>query len=728
MAIGRIGPQVKRSYQSYGFFVKLSATVVLGLCFVIVWSVFSNYSVTSQRETFDDIAEPVSAKSNGKVSNSQVHSDKIVPKKEKNDSVEQRFKSGLDLGDEGKKINNGSVPLNPVKKPENGGGGGDAKLSKKDDESKTGEDEGSEVEEEEVIGEKGGNEGSDGEGDATATANADANANESVEEDANFINAEDLDQEAPEEESGGSQRVNRKASGPVFDPKKRYTWKLCNTRSKHNYIPCIDIESATGRLQGYRHRERSCPRSAVMCLVPLPHDGYRTPVRWPESKGKILYKNVEHPKLAAYIKTQDWLVESGDYLTFPQNQSVFKGGVQHYLDSIEEMVPDIELGKNIHIVLDIGCKDSSFTASLLEKGVLTLTLGLKDDLVDLAQVALERGFPAVVSPLATRRLPFPSGVFDAIHCGECSISWHSNGATKIILEMNRILRPGGYFILSTKHGSIEAEEALSTLTPSICWNILADKTDELSDIGMKIYQMPEENNIYELRRKKVPPLCKENENPDFAWYAPLKTCLHTVPEAIEQHGAEWPAEWPKRLHTFPEWMNNREKLTADSEHWKSIVNKSYLVGMDIDWSTIRNILDMKAISGGFAAALSDQNVWVMNVVPVHAPDTLPIIFERGLLGVYHDWCESFGSYPRSYDLLHADHLFSRLKNRCKQAIVIVVEMDRLLRPGGWVIIRDKVEILNPLEEILRSLHWEIRMTFAQDREGILTAQKTMWRP
>ncbi|KAG6401010.1 hypothetical protein SASPL_137855 [Salvia splendens] len=819
MAIGRIGPQVKRSYQSYGFFVKLSATVVLGLCFVIVWSVFSNYSVTSQRETFDDIAEPVSAKSNGKVSNSQVHSDKIVPKKEKNDSVEQRFKSGLDLGDEGKKINNGSVPLNPVKKPENGGGGGDAKLSKKDDESKTGEDEGSEVEEEEVIGEKGGNEGSDGEGDATATANADANANESVEEDANFINAEDLDQEAPEEESGGSQRVNRKASGPVFDPKKRYTWKLCNTRSKHNYIPCIDIESATGRLQGYRHRERSCPRSAVMCLVPLPHDGYRTPVRWPESKGKILYKNVEHPKLAAYIKTQDWLVESGDYLTFPQNQSVFKGGVQHYLDSIEEMVPDIELGKNIHIVLDIGCKDSSFTASLLEKGVLTLTLGLKDDLVDLAQVALERGFPAVVSPLATRRLPFPSGVFDAIHCGECSISWHSNGATKIILEMNRILRPGGYFILSTKHGSIEAEEALSTLTPSICWNILADKTDELSDIGMKIYQMPEENNIYELRRKKVPPLCKENENPDFACgnilanrisasrscvqfylccyrgfkdsalmkpcakhfsdilsasgrrgigyeYAPLKTCLHTVPEAIEQHGAEWPAEWPKRLHTFPEWMNNREKLTADSEHWKSIVNKSYLVGMDIDWSTIRNILDMKAISGGFAAALSDQNVWVMNVVPVHAPDTLPIIFERGLLGVYHDWCESFGSYPRSYDLLHADHLFSRLKNRfphllcadiitsaivmddrfphllcadiitsaivmddrCKQAIVIVVEMDRLLRPGGWVIIRDKVEILNPLEEILRSLHWEIRMTFAQDREGILTAQKTMWRP
>lgn len=61
-------------------------------------------------------------------------------------------------------------------------------------------------------------------------------------------------------------------------------------------------------------------------------------------------------------------------------------------------------------------------------------------------------------------------------------------------------------------------------------------------------------------------------------------------------------------------------------------------------------------------------------------------------------------------------------------MTIVVEVDRILRPGGWIIIRDKVEILNPLEEILKSMQWEIRMTFAQDKEGILCAQKTMWRP
>jgi len=204
--------------------------------------------------------------------------------------------------------------------------------------------------------------------------------------------------------------------------------------------------------------------------------------------------------------------------------------------------------------------------------------------------------------------------------------------------------------------------------------------------------------------------------------------LHTIPSSIEQRGTEWPEEWPKRLETYPDWMNNKEKLIADTLHWKAIVDKSYLSGMDIDWSNIRNVMDMKAINGGFAAALLEKKVWVMNVIPVHAPDTLPIIFERGLVGVYHDWCESFGTYPRSYDLLHADHLFSRLKNRCKPPIAIIVEMDRIVRPGGWAIIRDKVEILDPLEGIFRSLHWEIRMTYYQEKEGLMSVQKTIWRP
>ncbi|KAG4953447.1 hypothetical protein JHK82_039065 [Glycine max] len=710
MAIARLVRQAKRPH---GLWVKMTAVTILGLCFIFVWGVFSSSStsVTTQRESFEDIAEPVSSSSSHK------------PQKLKKD--ESKKGGG---GGKSEKKSNGNGSSHPEQHKGKDNQKKEKKRVHKEDNKEKGNHRGDEdpqpqhdqeekEKREEEVEVEGEEERVDRESEGDVDADGGGDLAESVDQG---------DSEAVEDVEEVRKASKGKVKGPLFNPNATYSWKLCSTRSKHNYIPCIDIEVGGGKVPSYRHTERSCPRTPFMCMVPLPHEGYGFPLPWPESKLKILYKNVAHPKLAAYIKRHNWLMESGEYLTFPQNQSELKGGIHHYLESIEEMVPDIEWGKNIRVVLDIGCTDSSFAAALLDKEVLTLSLGLKNDLVDLAQVALERGIPAVISPFSRRRLPFPSQSFDAIHCGGCGIPWHSNGG-KLLLEMNRILRPGGYFIMSTKHDSIEEEEAMTTLTASICWNVLAHKSDDVGEVGVKIYQKPEGNDIYELRRKKVPPLCKENENPDAAWYVSMKTCLHTIPIGIEQHGAEWPEEWPKRLESYPDWVNNKEKVVADTNHWNAVANKSYLNGLGINWTSIRNVMDMKSVYGGLAVALSQQKVWVMNVVPVHAPDTLPIIFERGLIGIYHDWCESFGTYPRTYDLLHADHLFSRLKNRCKQPVTIVVEVDRILRPGGWIIIRDKVEILNPLEEILKSMQWEIRMTFAQDKEGILCAQKTMWR-
>ncbi|CAB4265733.1 unnamed protein product [Prunus armeniaca] len=716
MAVARFGRQVKRPG---GFCIKMTAVAILGLCFIFVWSMFSSSSssVTTRIESFDNIGAPPGSRNTRVNIPAAQSSIKREDEKKFNGSVTLSAHEHKSEKKDQKEVANVKKEKGKKKLPE--------KVSKEKHGSEESESEDSEKEKEDEDEER---EVVDGKEEAL-NDEGEVNGEETGGEGALIVSLDQESEEKLEDDGGESEERGKKRykiKGPLFDPKAHYHWKLCSTRSKHNYIPCIDMEITTGRLQ-YRHTERSCPRTEPMCLVPLPRDGYGRPVPWPDSKVKILYKNVQHPKLAAFIKEHSWVMESGEYLTFPQNQSELRGGILHYLESIEEMVPDIEWGKNIRVVLDIGCTDSAFGASLLDKDVLALALGLKDDLVDLAQVAIERGFPALVSPFGNRRLPFPSGVFDAIHCGGCTIPWHSNGG-KHLLEMNRILRPGGYFVLSTKHDSFEDEEVMSKLAASICWNILAHKTDEVSDVGVKIYQKPDSNDIYKLRRKKYPPLCKENDNPDAAWYVPVRTCLHAIPSAIEQHGTEWPEEWPKRLERYPDWLSDKDKLVADTKHWKAIVEKSYLIGLGIDWSNIRNVMDMKAIYGGFAAALSQQKVWVMNVVPVHTPDTLPFIFERGLVGTYHDWCESFGTYPRSYDLLHVDHLFSRLKNRCKQPVSIVVEMDRLLRPGGWTIIREKVEILEPLEGILKSLHWEIRMTYAQGKEGILCAQKTMWRP
>ncbi|XP_010684322.2 probable methyltransferase PMT28 isoform X1 [Beta vulgaris subsp. vulgaris] len=704
-ALSKIGRQAK---VPHGLCAKMTAVVILGLCFIFVWSFFSSTpdSLAAQRESFSDIADPAAATTTPSSSSSSSSSSQSHTNRATHSATMSRSKH-KQRGNLSKKTSkNVNVTVT-----------GEQNSNKTKDEGSERSEVDEENQNESVVDGKEDAFQGEGEGEGEGDVN----------EDPELENGVDVKLSESEEDDVAGTRSMKKHLGPMFDPKAHYSWKLCNVRSKHNYIPCIDIESPKGKIQRYRHHEKSCPSTPPMCLVSLPPDGYETTLHWSQTKTKILYKNVAHPKLAAYIKTNTWAFQSGEYLVFPQNRSNVVGGVGHYLESIVEMVPDIEWGKNVRVVLDIGVIDSSFTASLFDKSVLTLSLGLNNDLVDLAQIAIERGFPAIVSPFANRRLPLPSSSFDAIHCGGCNMHWQSNGGKKL-LELNRILRPGGYFVLSEKHSSIEKEEAMTSLTAAICWNVLADKTDEVAEVGVKIYQKADSNSIYELRRKKNPPLCKESENPDAAWYIPIRHCLDLIPTAIEQHGTEWPAEWPKRLESYPDWLSDKEKVKADTKHWKAIVDKSYLTGMGIDWTNIRNVMDMKAIYGGFAAALSEQNVWVMNVVPVHAPNTLPLIYERGLFGIYHDWCESFGTYPRSYDLLHADHLFSRLKSRCNQPVAIVVEMDRILRPRGWVIVRDKAVILESLERIFRSLNWDIHMTFAQDKEGILVAQKTIWRP
>ncbi|KAK7372527.1 hypothetical protein VNO80_05908 [Phaseolus coccineus] len=104
-------------------------------------------------------------------------------------------------------------------------------------------------------------------------------------------------------------------------------------------------------------------------------------------------------------------------------------------------------------------------------------------------------------------------------------------------------------------------------------------------------------------------------------------------------------------------------------------------------------MDMNAGYAGFAAVLVDLPVWVMNVVPIDVPDTLNIVMDRWLIGMYHDWCESFSTYPRTYDILHSSFLFKYLGQRC-DILDVVVEIDRILRPNGYLLVQDSMEILN----------------------------------
>ncbi|XP_020259794.1 probable methyltransferase PMT7 [Asparagus officinalis] len=73
----------------------------------------------------------------------------------------------------------------------------------------------------------------------------------------------------------------------------------------------------------------------------------------------------------------------------------------------------------------------------------------------------------------------------------------------------------------------------------------------------------------------------------------------------------------------------------------------------------------------------------MNIVPTTASNTLAAIYDRRLIGPFHDRCEPFSTYPRiTYDLLHVFHLFSNYKGREESCSVegIMLEMDRIIRP------------------------------------------------
>ncbi|KAK1392206.1 putative methyltransferase PMT26 [Heracleum sosnowskyi] len=521
-------------------------------------------------------------------------------------------------------------------------------------------------------------------------------------------------------------------------------WKVCNVTAGPDYIPCLDNLQAIRSLRSrghFQHRERHCPDDPPTCLVSLP-ENYQRSIQWPTSREKIWYHNVPHTQLAEYKGHQNWVKVSGEYLAFPGGGTQMIRGALTYIDTIQKFVPDIAWGKQSRVALDVGCGVASFGGFLFDRDSLVMSFAPKDEHQAQVQFALERGIPAIVSVMGTKRLPFPGKVFDVVHCARCRVPWHAEGG-KLLLELNRVLRPGGYFVWSAtpvyekEPEDVQIWEAMKKLLKAICWEVISIYKDKKNRVGVAVFKKPYSNECYEKRSEEEPPLCKDSDDPNASWNVPLQACMHKIPTGATERGSKWPEQWPARMEKPPYWLLSSQvgiygkpapdDFVADYKHWKRVVSTLYVTGMGIDWSTVRNVMDMRAIYGGFAAALREMKVWVMNVVNIDSPDTLPIIYERGLIGMYHDWCESFNTYPRTYDLIHADHLFSYIKTKCNFE-ALVVEVDRILRPEGKLIVRDTVQIISELETMYKSMQWDVRMTYAKDTEGFLCVQKSMWRP
>lgn len=513
-------------------------------------------------------------------------------------------------------------------------------------------------------------------------------------------------------------------------------YQMCAERMRE-YIPCLDNVDAIKQLKstdkGERF-ERHCPLNGtgLNCLVPAPK-GYKTPIPWPRSRDEVWYNNVPHSRLVEDKGGQNWISKEKDKFKFPGGGTQFIHGADQYLDQIAKMVPAISWGHHIRVVMDVGCGVASFGAYLLPRNVITMSVAPKDVHENQIQFALERGVPAMVAAFATRRLLYPSQAFDLIHCSRCRINWTRDDGI-LLLEVNRMLRAGGYFAWAAqpvyKHEEAQEEHwrEMLDLTTRLCWELVKKEG------YIAIWKKPINNSCY-LNREggTIPPLCDPNDNPDNVWYVDLKACITRLPE--NGYGANV-YSWPERLRTPPDrlqsiqldaYIARKELFKAESKYWNEII-ESYVRALHWKKMKLRNVLDMRAGYGGFAAALIEQkfNCWVMNVVPVSGFNTLSVIYDRGLIGAMHDWCEPFDTYPRTYDLLHAAGLFSVERKRCNMS-TIMLEMDRMLRPGGHVYIRDSIDVMDELQEIGKAMGW--RVTLRETAEGphahyrILTCDK-----
>ncbi|XP_051141128.1 probable methyltransferase PMT9 [Andrographis paniculata] len=526
------------------------------------------------------------------------------------------------------------------------------------------------------------------------------------------------------------------------------TIPVCDLRHSE-LIPCLDRNliyqmKVKVNLSLMEHYERHCPpqERRYNCLIPPPI-GYKIPVRWPASRDQVWKANIPHTHLAQEKSDQNWMIVDGEKIKFPGGGTHFHKGADKYIAAIAGMLKfpgeRLDNGGRIRNVLDVGCGVASFGAYLLPLNIIAMSLAPNDVHENQIQFALERGIPATLGVLATKRLPYPSRSFELAHCSRCRIDWLQRDGI-LLLELDRLLRPGGYFVYSSPEAYAQDAEnrriwsSMYDLLRRMCWRVVSRRDQTV------IWAKPLSNSCYMKRRPRtLPLLCSSDDDPDAAWNVPMKTCI--TPYSAKMHRERWSGlkPWPQRLIAAPPRLEeigvSVEEFHKDTNTWHDRVIGYWRQMKSVTHSnSFRNIMDMNSNLGGFAAALNDKDVWVMNVAPVNASARLKIVYDRGFIGTVHDWCESFSTYPRTYDLLHAWSVFSEIEERGCSVEDLLIEMDRIVRPEGFIIVRDKPSVVNYIRRHLASMKWDKWSSEVEPsadalsgtEERVLIARKSLW--
>ncbi|KAM1082230.1 hypothetical protein ACFX13_021257 [Malus domestica] len=483
---------------------------------------------------------------------------------------------------------------------------------------------------------------------------------------------------------------------------------LCS-KERENHVPCYNVSA--NLLAGFKDGEeldRHCEvsRNRERCLVRPPKD-YKIPLRWPAGRDVIWSGNVKITKdqfLSSGSMTKRLMLLEENQIAFHSDDGLIFDGVKDYSLQIAKMIglkSDSDfLQAGVQTVLDIGCGFGSFGAHLVSLNVMAICIAAYEATGSQVQLTLERGLPAMIGNFITRQLPYPALSFEMVHCAQCGIVWDKKDSM-LLLEVDRVLKPGGYFVVtsltSQPYGSsLSMKNSMFTtmeeLTPKVCWTLKAQQYETF------IWQKTVDSDCYASRKQGALPVCNEGHDVR-SYYKPLVSCIRVQPE-----------DFFEDLRVWRSALKNYWSLLTPlifSDHPKRPGDEDPLPPFNM----LRNVMDMSAHYGGLNAAFLEErkSVWVMNVVPVNAPYTLPLILDQGFAGVLHDWCEPFPTYPRTYDLLHADGLLSHLSSERCGMMDLFLEMDRILRPEGWVVLCDKKGAIEMARMFATQIRWEARV-------------------
>ncbi|XP_078172446.1 putative pectin methyltransferase QUA2 [Carex rostrata] len=524
-----------------------------------------------------------------------------------------------------------------------------------------------------------------------------------------------------------------------------------------NYVPCyynvteiLEAEELGLTLE----LERNCGKAKkIDCLI-LPPRNYRIPLRWPRGRDVIWKENVKitGQDFSSGSLTKRMMVEE-EQISF-KSDSLMVDGIEDYSHQIAEMIclrNESNFNEaGIRTVLDIGCGYGSFGAHLFSKEVITMCIANYEASGSQVQLTLERGIPAMIGSFAKMQLPIPFLSFDMVHCAFCGINWAKEDGLFLLVEVDRLLRPGGYFVYTSPmntHKSLRDKENMKKwelirgFTEKLCWEMLSQQDETV------VWKKTIEKKCYHSRKDGLD-VCGKSHDMESPYYRLLNPCIAGT-RSKRWVPLESRRSWPPlaRLNSAELEMHgvHPDDFSEDADSWHLAVQNywsllSPLIFSDHPkrpgdddphppYNMLRNVLDMNARFGGFNNALLEtrKSVWVMNVVPTVGDNYLPLIFDRGFIGVLHNWCEAFPTYPRTYDMVHASGLLS-VKHRCS-TLDIFLEVDRILRPEGWIILHDKAPLIEAVRSITAQLKWDARMMDVDlnSDEKLLICQKPSFR-